>query len=79
MMAKKRKKGSGGYHIAKAVGEPQRLLSNQGSFTLGDPLLFITPYEAAEYIKVHGIASALIVIVPCECSDTAKMRHTYVQ
>jgi len=76
--AKKIKRRSGGYHIANAVGKPQRLLNNRGEFTVGgDALLFITPSEAAEYIRAHGIASALNVIVPCECSDTAQMRHTY--
>ena len=72
------KRRSGGYHIARAVGEPQRLLNNRGEFSVGgDALLFITSSEAAEYIKAHGIASALNVIVPCECSAIHQMRHTY--
>lgn len=75
---KKKKRGSA-YHIAKGLTKPQRLLNNRGEFTVGgDALVFITPGEAAEYMKEHKMNSAeLCSIVPCECSGIGQMRHTY--
>jgi hypothetical protein len=78
-MAKKTKRGSGGYHIAEGIGKIRRLLNNRGEFTAGgDALLFITRSEVVEYMKEHALDSnPLCSIIPCECSDIASMRHTY--
>ena len=77
---KRTKARSGGYHIADTIWQPPRLLNDQGEFTQsGDALVFITPSEAAEYMKEHKLNLAGYSIIHCECSDVQQMRHTYKQ
>jgi hypothetical protein len=78
-MPTKRKKRSSGYHIARVIGgPPQRLLAENGKFTVDEEaLLFTTSSGAGEYVKENGINMTLNTIVPCECSEVARERHIF--
>ena len=78
-MPTKRRKRSAGYYIARPVGDlPQRLLAENGKFTVnGEALLFMTSSGAAEYIRDNKIDMILNIIVPCECFEVARERHIF--
>jgi hypothetical protein len=62
------KKGRhGGYHIQHQIS-PKKFLDKNGEqvFRHKDALIFLTPHEAAEYIKENNV-SAIYGIVQCEC------------